>query len=163
MENIKKKKNSVKLIHFTSFLAWTFLNFLAHPLWSRGPKSEQSRLSQDIFSESDVCFFLREKYVFLWPVKLICFTWNTTLLFSLKLCSPPLKIPTFQGGPEQFIGWFMKFSVDFHKLKNRFKITWLAVSPCLAWFLCDVKRGRKPQTELILGNAKHTLLWFFFW
>ena len=34
----------------------------------------------------------------------------------------------FPRVPEQFIGWFMKFSVDFHKLKNRFKITNLTCS-----------------------------------
>ena len=53
-------------------------------------------------------------------VDLLYMKHNTSFQSQVMLAAT--QNSNFPRGPEQFIGWFMKFSVDFHKLKNRFKI-----------------------------------------
>ena len=105
------------------------------------------------FSPWKICVFMTRQ------VDLLYMKHNTSFQSQVMLAAT--QNSNFPRGPEQFIGWFMKFSVDFHKLKNRFKITWLAVSPCLAWFLCDVKQGLETTDRINPWQCKtHTFMIF---
>ena len=128
------------------------------------------------FSPWKICVFMTRQ------VDLLYMKHNTSFQSQVMLAAT--QNSNFPRGPEQFIGWFMKFSVDFHKLKNRFKITWLAVftvfspksfdytapPPCrragfkntgLAWFLCDVKQGLETTDRINPWQCKtHTFMIF---
>ena len=105
------------------------------------------------FSPWKICVFMTRQ------VDLLYMKHNTSFQSQVMLAAT--QNSNFPRGPEQFIGWFMKFSVDFHKLKNRFKITWLAVSQFLAWFLCDVKQGLETTDRINPWQCKtHTFMIF---
>ena len=72
------------------------------------------------FSPWKICVFMTRQ------VDLLYMKHNTSFQSQVMLAAT--QNSNFPRGPEQFIGWFMKFSVDFHKLKNRFKITNLTCS-----------------------------------
>ena len=65
------------------------------------------------FSPWKICVFMTRQ------VDLLYMKNNTSFQSQVMLAAT--QNSNFPRGPEQFIGWFMKFSVDFHKLKNRFK------------------------------------------
>ena len=97
------------------------------------------------FSPWKICVFMTRQ------VDLLYMKHNTSFQSQVMLAAT--QNSNFPRGPEQFIGWFMKFSVDFHKLKNRFKITWLAVSQCLAQSLLTIQpRRRASSTDRFKEN-----------